>query len=62
MDEQHNQLMAYVLDEPEKAAREIQRLRNIEAAALRVVVSWRLDTLSKASLDRLVTVYDQNQD
>lgn len=33
MDKQHNEVMTYVLDYPEQAARELQRLRNIETAA-----------------------------
>lgn len=31
MDEQHNEVMAYVLDEPEAAAREIARLRKLQS-------------------------------
>lgn len=39
MDE-HKELMAYVLDEPEAAAREIARLRNIETAARELLASF----------------------
>lgn len=40
MDSQHNELMKYVLDEPEEAAREIARLRyghKVDVASDRVV-------------------------
>ena len=41
MDEQHNEIVAYVLDYPEQAAREIARLRKVDAAAMRVASSRR---------------------
>jgi hypothetical protein len=37
MNEQHNELMAYVLDEPEQAARELAKLRRL----LRFARDWR---------------------
>ena len=38
---QTNTAIAYVLDEPEQAAAELERLRKVQAAALRVASSRR---------------------
>jgi hypothetical protein len=37
MDDKLNELVGYCMDYPEEAAREIQRLRNIETAARELV-------------------------
>lgn len=44
MDEKHNEIMKYVLDEPEQAAREIGRMRKLKAELIADL---------KASLTRL---------
>jgi hypothetical protein len=55
----HNELIAYVLDEPEQAAREIARLRNVEAIALRVASSRRNGIVTdKGVLDLLDAVLE----
>jgi hypothetical protein len=55
----HNALVAYVLDEPERAAREIARLRNVEAIALRVASSRRDGIVTdKGVLDLLDAVLE----
>lgn len=59
MDEQFNELMKYVLDEPEEAAREIERLRKVQAAALRVASSRRDGIVTdRGALDRLDAVLE----
>jgi hypothetical protein len=54
MNDKHNELMAYVLDYPEEAAREIEQLRKVQAAALRVASSRRKGIVKdKSVLDLL---------
>ena len=61
MDEMHNELVKYVLDEPDAAAIEIARLRKVEAAALRVASSRRDGIVTdKGALDLLDQALEQN--
>jgi hypothetical protein len=53
MDE-HNEIMKYVLDSPYESALEIERLRKVQAAALRVASSRRGGIVTdQAPLDAL---------
>ena len=61
MDEMHNELVKYALDDPDAAALEIARLRKVEAAALRVASSRRDGVVTdKGALDLLDQALEQN--
>lgn len=61
MTDKHNDIMKYVLDSPYEAALEIERLRKVEAAALRVASSRRDGIVTdKGALDLLDRALEQN--
>lgn len=61
MMDEHNEIMKYVFDNPYEAALEIERLRKIQAAALRVASSRRDGIVTdKSVLDLLDQALESN--